>query len=511
MVQITSIRIPSEGREKYPSKNGGTAVSKRTINNHLNNAGLMTSSGDIDTGGDTSAENRGGNAKSFNIWLSKTSGVYSYAEIAQYPITDTTVLKGFKNMNSAQVWVGDTANSAATGSYDIQGIPSGMSISVTGNGTTAATIQITINDAITQDAGELTIPVSININDNNIEPYHYMWYVNPDKVVTTELSFSWTVNREEGTPGAVVRGPYDYYTYSATTRWWCNGEESEDYADSGKWLDVILKDDTYYYCNTTYHGTLAPWESVSSAWTAGESFDFVATNLLLANNAKINFLTNNALYLNDSNNVVTAGARGGNNVNFWAGAENPVNAPFRVMNDGTLYATKGYFAGFIQYPYISTSALSISNGYYIASSDNPYLVSIPYWHDSGVVQTLSATNTTTSVGYTKVTGTRMKLPTPSEELNGYTFRLLVAPNGGTEGDCAIILRPSASNNRDIMNLIGAYDTPTHITAEYGYALKGGCFTITCAPCYQYGGFRWSWYITDGNPNFLYRINSSQPW
>ena len=151
----------------------------------------------------------------------------------------------------------------------------------------------------------------------------------------------------QGRKGAAIRGPYDFYSMSSTTRWWCNGEESEDYPDSTLWIDIILKDDVYYYCNTTYYGRLAPWNNVRQNWTAGESYEFIATKILLARNAKINFLTNNELYLMDSNGHITGGAAGGNGVNFWAGAEHPSNGKFRVYADGRLVATDAQIKGAI--------------------------------------------------------------------------------------------------------------------------------------------------------------------
>ena len=349
-MDIRTIKIPYNGREKYPSRNdGGKSVANRVISNYLggniNSSSEPLSTGDHDRGGVTGQENRGSNAKSFNVWLTKTSGIFNYAELQQLENTDQTVVRAFKDMSNAQVWVGNAIESSAdTANYDITGLPdSGMSITVQDNGTTTATIVITVDQTISQDTGELHIPVCININDNPIDPYKAMWNIYTERIILQELTYNWTINRSEGTPGATIRGPYDYATYSGTTRWWCNGTLNSGYSESDKWIDVIVKDGVYYYCNSTYYGTLAPWAAVSSAWTEGESFDFVATNLLLASGAAINFLTNNELYLRDSNNIVTAGARGGDNVNFWAGAANPSGAPYMVLNDGTIIAKKGSF------------------------------------------------------------------------------------------------------------------------------------------------------------------------
>ena len=147
---------------------------------------------------------------------------------------------------------------------------------------------------------------------------------------------------DPGRQGATMRGPYLWDEYSASTRWWYNGEESEE-EESTKWIDVILKDDTYYYCSTSYYGSLSPWSSVESAWTSGDTFDFVATRLLLAENASIDFLTGNEVYLKDTGGTVTGGLAGGNGVNFWAGGPDPLNASFTVDYEGNLTATKGSF------------------------------------------------------------------------------------------------------------------------------------------------------------------------
>ena len=45
----------------------------------------------------------------------------------------------------------------------------------------------------------------------------------------------------------------------------------------------------------------------------------------------------------DSDGNVTAGAAGGDSVNFWAGANEPENGAFKVYNNGTMEATKGKF------------------------------------------------------------------------------------------------------------------------------------------------------------------------
>lgn len=149
---------------------------------------------------------------------------------------------------------------------------------------------------------------------------------------------------DDGLRGASIRGPVNYYDHT-TSRRWCNGSASTLYAEDALWIDVILKDDKYYYCNTSYNGSASDnWSSVSSNWTVcDQQFNFVATNVLLAKNANIDFLGSNQILLKDSGGTITGGAMGGNNINFWAGSSTPSNGAFTVTYDGTMKAKKGYF------------------------------------------------------------------------------------------------------------------------------------------------------------------------
>ena len=160
----------------------------------------------------------------------------------------------------------------------------------------------------------------------------------------------------QGRTGAAIRGPYDYYAVSASSRCWCAGQASVACDECEKWIDVIYKDNVYYYCNTTYSGPI-DWANKSSYWTSGDSFDFIATNLLLANNASIKFLSNNELYLMDGDDV-TGGAAGGSGVTFWAGSDSPSDAPFQVNASGQVTATEGKIAGWD----LTTSGYSYSAG-----------------------------------------------------------------------------------------------------------------------------------------------------
>ena len=224
---------------------------------------------------------------------------------------------------------------------------------------------------------------------------------------------------QEGRRGAAIRGPYSWDEYSASTRCWCAGESGGSCTECEKWIDVILKDGVYYYCNTTYYGKLSPWNNVKNYWTAGDNFDFIATQLLLAENAKIHFLTNNELYLQDENGDITGGARGGSGTTFWAGGEEPGNAPFRVDTDGNIYAQKGVFAGYVQYPYTFVSDLTRKAAIYrqYGSSIN----CTAYCADERAYLVSDTHNVSVGTGEPA----DFVLPAPSSAWNGFTYEIIV--------------------------------------------------------------------------------------
>lgn len=155
-------------------------------------------------------------------------------------------------------------------------------------------------------------------------------------------------NGDKGDPGrqgAAIRGPVDWKN-QVTSRRWCNGIlTDEEHPEDAEFIDIVVYNGVYYKCNTSYEGagseaTAPPTEY----WTVTDKqYEFVATNLLLAESAKINFTSSNELYLMGSDGNVTAGAAGGDGVNFWAGANQPSNGAFKVYNNGTMEATKGKF------------------------------------------------------------------------------------------------------------------------------------------------------------------------
>ena len=90
------------------------------------------------------------------------------------------------------------------------------------------------------------------------------------------------------------------------------------------------------YTNTSY------WEKFST--NVGTIF----TSLIIAKNAKIQFLQGNQLTIQKSDGTITAGLSGsesGEKIRIWAGSNTPDTSPFRVTENGEMWATDSHIEG----------------------------------------------------------------------------------------------------------------------------------------------------------------------
>lgn len=90
------------------------------------------------------------------------------------------------------------------------------------------------------------------------------------------------------------------------------------------------------YTNTSY------WEKFST--NVGTIF----TSLIIAKNAKIQFLQGNQLTIQKPDGTISAGISGsdsGDKVRFWAGSQTPDDAPYRVDENGEVWMTKSHVTG----------------------------------------------------------------------------------------------------------------------------------------------------------------------
>lgn len=98
-----------------------------------------------------------------------------------------------------------------------------------------------------------------------------------------------------------------------------------------------------YKCNTTHTSSESNKPGVSSStWTKLSGVGPIYTSLIIAKNGSIDFFQGNQFLIKKDDGTVTAGLSGsiaGSKVRIWAGAHEPDDAPFRVLESGRIIAT----------------------------------------------------------------------------------------------------------------------------------------------------------------------------
>lgn len=288
----------------------------------------------------------------------------------------------------------------------------------------------------------------------------------------------------QGRQGAAIRGPVEWTNVG---RRWCSGNGNAvgssldgDY----QFLDVIFRtansSKVYYYCNTSYTQSAgASWNSVSNYWTqAEEQFDFIATKVLLAKNGAIDFMTGNKIYLRDTGGTITAGAAGGNGISFWAGSDDPDNAPFKVSYDGSIEAKNGTFSGYIQMPYTFVSDLT-------RSSASAFNNARAYIADSRAYLVSDGAN------YSDISGfpANFLLPAATSEMNGFTYDIIVEPTlSRMDGQQQLYVK--TENGEEIY----CYSF-SEMRKGKAITLMGGRYVITCMPKHSGNSRYYVWAIT----------------
>ena len=359
-MRFKNITIPAEGRNKYGNYMSSSELQKSVVR--------VTYNGNNTTGGNDPKKPQEEQKDIYTLFLSRSTIKFESKKLLEGNVTENIDVLGFVNSFTGDTFVGiideiPTEDIEKNNDYyDIVGAAEkGMTISVANNGTKNTQIQITCTSAATENevrAGTLVVPCSVYKKSGDIDlgPYIADWASEKDNCYTLYLEIQWEISAlpsagekgdkgDPGRQGPALRGPVDWKN-QVTSRRWCNGVlENPKYPEDAEFIDIVLYNDVYYMCVVSYEGTGSETTAPPSEyWKATDKqYEFVATNLLMAENAKINFQTSNELYLMDSNGNVTAGAAGGDGVNFWAGANEPGNGSFKVYNNGTMEATKGKF------------------------------------------------------------------------------------------------------------------------------------------------------------------------
>lgn len=317
----------------------------------------------------------------------------------------------------------------------------------------------------------------------------------------------------QGRAGAAIRGPVDWYSGITANRRFCNGVGPNE--SDKNFIDILLKDGTYYRCTTSYDGgPNDSWNSVKSNWTAtDEAYNFVASELLLAQNAKINFYTGNEIYLMDAEGHVTAGAAAGSGITFWAGSDVPSEGNFIVDYEGNITAKSGTFSGFIQMPYSFVSELN--SGYTNLAGIGGNSSNVTYYADHRAYLISDSANTTGSGG--EIWFASLMLPQPTSAINGMMYEVIVEPAIGISGVESLITvvmsgntytsKYNRRNNKNFQTLA--------FSEKYegdNIFLYGGRYQFTCIPHRNSNLTKtYTWALTMANGQFMldkYRSSSA---
>lgn len=228
--------------------------------------------------------------------------------------------------------------------------------------------------------GYLWLCVNINGTDTKPSDSNPDWLMQVSKGDTGE---GLIVRRSEWWPG----------------RLYCNESEVSPTVQPLRYLDVVLVKDLgastgykAYKCISTIDRGQGQGKHLSSSdnqpGTAGgaeyweelaQNVASIYTDLIVAKNAKLDFITGNSLRVgyqvdNTPNGFrVVAGITGeggsdSNSIRIWAGSdeENRSSAPFKVTQSGALYSTKGQIGGFnIGSTYLENKDSSTGDGLYL--------------------------------------------------------------------------------------------------------------------------------------------------
>ena len=206
--------------------------------------------------------------------------------------------------------------------------------------------------------------------DGNRLLYHDGGYVLTGEVNTEEYDL-WVQSGQKGADGKDGKDGKDGIGQDGaqgiqgcimlSSEWALNTEYRNDEAlTSGtRYINTVLvrNDATEtgwdaFKCKKTHVSSAATAPPNSTYWEEyGANVNGIFTSFILAKNAKINFLQGNQLLIQKNDGKVTAGISGseeGKKVRFWAGAESPDEAPFRVDEMGNIIAEKGTFGGYLR-------------------------------------------------------------------------------------------------------------------------------------------------------------------
>lgn len=143
----------------------------------------------------------------------------------------------------------------------------------------------------------------------------------------------------DGSAGPAIRGPIMWK--SSLARRFSNGVGPQIL--DREFIDIIRRNMHTYRCNTSYTQTSGmTWAQVSSAWTLDDSYNFVASEVDLAQGEMIEIRPTNAVVI-ENNNGDAIGTI--NNYGVMVGSNTYSNSTAAIMVNGTVKGNLGTFVG----------------------------------------------------------------------------------------------------------------------------------------------------------------------
>lgn len=259
------------------------------------------------------------------------------------------------------------------------------------------------------DEEESGVPVSdyeFEVADNYYDSFAVSFFDKASKKTVAESSISRTFDGSTGESG---------YTYRSRGMF----TTGETYVWNSEYRDIVFSwfNNKLYAFRVKNKGTSVTVPPTSSNgddnWDDASELEFVATDLLLAQNAIVNLLQGNEVRVLDGNGIATAGMSGSGSgdsgIRFYAGSDNPQTAPFRVDENGKVIANNIVAYGSVATPFIEITDdnyeeysvmypdntgifINISNkhgfNYKIGNhlSIEPVVISLPYDYDNDGVE-----------------------------------------------------------------------------------------------------------------------------
>lgn len=318
----------------------------------------------------------------------------------------------------------------------------------------------------TETAGWTTTPQSPTVTNKYLWTYDKTYFSNSTTSVTTP-----SITGVYGDTG---------YTYRLRGMY----ESGNTYIFSLEYRDIILYEIggavRAFRVKTAGLSVSVPPTSISgdANWDPANELKFIATELVMAQNAIINFLQGNKLLIKDNLGNIAAGLEAGD-FPFWVGANEPSSAPFRLGIDGYQNIGNGAFEWF-------------PNGLALMRATPTYKWRLFPDPNGAYSQSLDPENGTCCYSAGDFYDFTMYLPDPND-VPGIRISYLMTPPTTRVLVTPPVIRPGGTSN---VFFVGPDIHPLDNKNKITNLTIGKLYRFTSAPYFNNGSY--IWYIEDTN-------------